>query len=115
MISEARTMPPLAGPPSAGRSASIAAAVAGSAFMPGLRARLFARHQGDRLLLEVDERLAGDVDDDLLDRSARERIRPDARVVVGHRLARVLAHVQALPNQREVAGLGHDRALAHLL
>src|SRR5262245_66246531 len=99
MISEARTMPPLAGPPSAGRSASLAAAVAGSAFMPGLPGRLFARHQGDGLLLEVDEWLAGDVDDDLLDRSARERVRPNARVVVGDRLARVIAEGPASSEQ----------------
>jgi hypothetical protein len=54
--------------------------------------------------------LAGDVDDDLLDGAGGERPGPLARVVVGDRLADVLADVQALPDQREGARLGLDLA-----
>src|SRR5829696_951016 len=79
------------------------------------RSPLFAGHHGDGLFLEVDERLTGDVDDRLGDGAAGEGERVGAGVVGRDRLARVLAHVQALADQREVARLGHDPALADLL
>src|SRR4051794_21816134 len=74
-----------------------------------------ARHDRERLLLQIDDRLARDVDDRLLDRAAGERVRRGARVVVRDRLGRVLADVQSLADEREVAGLRHQRPLPHLL
>ena len=66
------------------------------------------------LALQVDVRLAADVDGDALDRAAGEAPGRVARVVVGHRLAAVAPDAQALAGDRELARLGLDAALADL-
>src|SRR5262249_48682471 len=59
-----------------------------------------ARERHRRLLRQIDERLAADVDDRLVDRAADERPRRVARIVIGDRLAALFADVQALARER---------------
>ena len=73
------------------------------------------REQHLGLALEVDVRLAADVDGDLVDRAAGERVRRLARVVVGDRLAAVPADEERRAGDRERAELRLDPALADLL
>src|SRR5262249_4872663 len=61
---------------------------------------------------KIDERLAADVDDRLVDGAADERPRGLARVVVRHRLRAFLADVQALARNRELARLRLDPGAA---
>jgi hypothetical protein len=75
---------------------------------------LLALHHRQGLALEVDVLLARHVDDRLPDRATAERERLLAGVVVRDRRRRVLADVQSLANEREVARLRGDRALADL-
>src|SRR5215212_11063104 len=75
---------------------------------------LLTRHHRDGLALEVDVRLAADVDGDALDRAAREPVRRGAGVVVGDGVAAVAPHAQAFAADRELARLGLDTALADL-
>src|SRR4051812_40365405 len=79
-----------------------------------VRPRLLARHHGDGLALEVDVRLAADVDGDAVDRAAGERPRRGAGVVAGDAVAAVASHAQPLAADRELPGLGLDLALADL-
>src|SRR5262249_2356858 len=74
---------------------------------------LAGEHRG-RLALEVEVRLAADVDRYPLDGAAGEPVGPLARVVAGDRGAAVAADAQALPGQLEVAGLVPDPPLADL-
>src|SRR4051794_12250049 len=83
---------------------------------PARAARLLlARHHGDGLALEVDVRLAADVDRDAVDRAAGEAVRRGARVVVRDGVAAVASDAQAVAGERELARLGLDPALADLL
>src|SRR5215208_2900656 len=76
---------------------------------------LLARHHGDGLALEVDVRLAADVDRDAVDRAAGAAVRRGARIVVRDGVAAVASDAQAIVGQRELARLGLDAALADLL
>src|SRR5215475_1596731 len=74
---------------------------------------LAGEHRG-RLALEVEVRLAADVDRDPLDGAAGEPVGPLARVIAGDRRAAVATDAQALPGQLEVAGLVPDPPFADL-
>ena len=67
---------------------------------------LVATHHRHRFELEVHVGLAAHVDDDPLDRAARELPWLDARVVEGDGCAALATDVQALAAQRELAELG---------
>ena len=83
---------------------------------PGLRRviDLFASEHRGGLALEVDVRLAADVDRDAVDRAACELVGVGARVVVGDRFAAVASDAQPLAGDHELAGLGLDIPLADL-
>ena len=78
------------------------------------RHRVLAHQHACGLALEVDVRLAADVDGDPLDRAAGEAARPLARVVLGDRVADVAPDGQAFAGDHVAAGLGLDPALADL-
>src|SRR6202012_5202024 len=72
-------------------------------------------HQHElRFALEVQVRVAADVDRDPVDGAAGERERRLAGVVAGNRLARVAAHVQTGAGDGERAELGADLPLPDL-
>ena len=71
-------------------------------------ARLIRAEQHRGVTLEVEVRLAADVDDDPMKRAAGEGVRRLSRVVVGDRLAGVAADVEARAGDRESAELGLD-------
>src|SRR5450755_182741 len=72
-------------------------------------------HHRDGLPLEIDVRLAADVDCDAVDRTAGELVRVSAGVVAGDRFAAVSSDAEAFAGDRELARLGLDAALADLL
>src|SRR5690606_40945970 len=72
---------------------------------------LLPREHRRGLLLEVDERLTGDVHDHLTDGAAREGVGPRSRVLLGYRLAGVLADVETLADEGEVRSEEHTSEL----
>ena len=70
---------------------------------------LLPRERCGRLLRQIDERVAADVDHDPLDRASGERPRSLAGVVVGYRLGPRATEDQAAAAQAELARLGSDR------
>ena len=86
--------------------------------VPGADARSGSLLRPDQhlgLALQVDVRVAADVDRDPVDRPAGERVRGFARVVVGHRLAAVPPDEEPRAGDRERAELRLELALADLL
>ncbi len=67
------------------------------------------------MTLEVDVRLAADVDHDAVELPARERVRRLARIVVGDRVPGVAAHVQPRAGHCEGTELRLDLSLADLV
>jgi hypothetical protein len=76
---------------------------------------LFAGHHGGGLALEVDVWIPADVDSDPMDGSSSELPRHGSGIVVGNRFAAVAAHTKSLAGNGELAGLGLDPTLAHLV
>src|SRR3954462_10459469 len=80
----------------------------------GVGDRSLAHEHGGRLTLEVEVRLATDVDGDANDDAAGEVPRQFAGVVVGDAGATVASDAEALAGDHELAGLGLDAAFADL-